>query len=88
MKTKDFLKAGFVEDNTDPMFRYEKSLIPDDVIEDNELEEDEVPKLLFGDTGINSGFCIYTGKHFVWFNAESPQDAVEFANRITSFEPI
>lgn len=88
MKKEDFLKAGFVEDKTYPMFMYEKSLIPDDVIEENELEEYEVPKLLFGDTGINSGFCIYTGDHFVWFNAESPQDAVEFADRITSFEPI
>jgi hypothetical protein len=27
-----------------------------------------VPSLLFVNTGINRGFCIYTGEHFVWLD--------------------
>ena len=84
----EFLGAGFSKDETDPMFLYTYDLVDDDTKIEIILDEDEEPKLLFGDTGINSGFCIYTGEHFVWFQADSPSDAIEFAKRITAFEQV
>lgn len=84
---EDFLKAGFVADN-DPMFKFRKELLSEKQIIESNLEEDEVPCLLFGNSGINKGFCIYTGEHFVFFNAESPDEAVEFSEKITAFETV
>ena len=55
-------------------------------IEENGLDEDDVPKLLFGNTGINKGFCIYTGVHFVWLNCQTPEEAVKFSESIVAFE--
>lgn len=83
-----FLPLGFTKDETDPMFLYEKKLIPDDVLEENDIDEDDAPKLLFGNTGINQGFCIYTGDYFVWLSCQTPEEAVEISNKIVSFEPV
>ena len=83
----DFLKHGFIE-KTDPLFKYRKELVSQEQIEENYLDEEDVPALLFGTTGINSGFCIYTGEHFVWLNVETPREAVAIAEIITAFEPV
>lgn len=78
----------FDKDYEDPMFPYFKYLVADEkVIELNE-DGENIPTLLYGSTGINTGFCIYTGEHFVWFNAETPEEAVEFASKITAFEEV
>ncbi len=87
IKREDFIKAGFIEDN-DPLFPFYKNLVTEEEIKNGGLQEDEIPRLLFGDTGVNEDFCIYTGEHFVWFSAESPKDAIEFAGRITAIEPV
>ena len=87
MKPEDFLKAGFIKDN-DPMFPFRKELIEWDEVENLDLDIDEIPCLLFGNSGVNKGFCIYTGEHFIFFNAENPQQAVEFAEKITAFEAV
>ncbi|MGJ1414051.1 hypothetical protein [Sphingobacterium multivorum] len=84
--TEDFLKAGFIKDN-DPQFYFRFDLISDESRKDIE-DETDIPALLFGDTGINQGYCIFTGSHFVWFNAESPQEAIEFSKKITAFEEV
>ena len=81
-----FLPLGFEKDETDPMFFYVKSLVSEEEIEKNGLDEDDVPKLLFGNTGRNIGFCIYTGVHFVWLNCQTPEEAVKFSESIVSFE--
>lgn len=81
-----YLSLGFEKELDDPMFGYSKSLIPEDIIEENDLEEDDVPKLLIGDSGSNKGFCIYTGSHFIWLSCQTPEDAIAFANQIVSFE--
>lgn len=81
-----FLKFGFKKDKEDPMFYYEKNMVSDELIESMDLDITDVPKILFGDTGVNSGFCIYTGYHFVWFNATTPEDAIEFASKILAVE--
>lgn len=83
-----FLALGFVKDETDPQFHYEFSIIPQDQIEENGLSEDEVPKLLIGNSGLNSGACIYTGEHFVWFACGTPEEAIEFAKKIVAIEPV
>ena len=85
---EQFLSLGFKKDIEDPMFFYSKQLISEEVAEENDLSEYEIPCLLFGNSGINQGFCIFTGSHFVWINAQTPQEAVDFANKIVSFEPI
>ena len=41
-----------------------------------------------GNTGINSGYCIYTGSHFVWLNIREASEALEFAKKITAFEAV
>jgi len=84
---KNLLESGFVKYD-DPFFLYRKELVSKEEIEDNDLEEEDVPCLLFGNSGINKGFCIYTGAHFVFFNASNPKEAVEWAEKITAFEPI
>ena len=85
---EDFIKEGFTEESGDPMFRFKKELVDEDQIIENELDADEVPCLLYGSTGVNSGFCVYTGQHFVWLNAQTPKEASEIAARIVAFEPV
>lgn len=82
----DFIRAGFVRDE-DPQFYFRFDLISEESREDIE-DESDIPALLFGDTGINQGYCIFTGSHFVWFNAETPKEAIEFAKKITAFEEV
>lgn len=81
-----YLSLGFEKETEDPMFGYSKSLIPEYVIEESDLEADEIPKLLIGDSGLNKGFCIYTGSHFIWLSCQTPEEAIEFSNQITAFE--
>ena len=81
-----FLSLGFVKDNEDPMFYYSKSLVSKEQMEESELDEDYEPQLLFGNTRLNKGFCIYTGHHFVWLNAVTPEEAIEISNKIVAFE--
>ncbi|SFO05200.1 hypothetical protein SAMN05421741_11840 [Paenimyroides ummariense] len=83
-----FLPLGFKKIEDDPMFHYKYDLIEDSVIKENELEEDEVPCLLVGNTGINSGICLSAGDMFIWINAiETIEQAIEWSSRITNFEP-
>ena len=82
-----FEKQGFVRDN-DPFFIYKKNLIAEETIEECGLHEDDVPYLLYGDNGMNSGFCIYTGEHFIWLNCQTPEEAVKVSDTIVSFEPV
>lgn len=84
---EDFLRAGFkkTEDRT---FPYRKELVSWDEVERNDLDYDHIPAIMYGYTGINSGFCVYTGSHFIWLSCHTPDDAVEFASRIVSFEPV
>ena len=42
----------------------------------------------FLEAGVGSGFAIYTGAHFIWPDCTTPEDAVNFANKIVSFEPL
>lgn len=88
MTEQDFLDNGFIHDKTDPMFKFRKELIDWNVVEENDLEFDEIPALLYGTTGINKGFCIYTGEHFVFLNIDNVKDAVIFAEKIVAFEPV
>ena len=82
-----FLSLGFKKDIEDPMFFYAKPLISDEVAEENDLSEDEIPCLLFGNSGMNKGFCVFTGAHFVWIGAQTPEEAIEFSKQIVAFEP-
>lgn len=84
---EEFIKEGFKEDK-DPMFKFRKELVSEQQIEENGLAIDEIPCLLFGSTGINSGFCVYTGEHFIWLNAQTPKEASEIADKIVAFEPV
>lgn len=83
-----FLSVGFVKDEIDPMFYYKKKLASEEAIEENDLSEDEIPSLLFGNTGINRGFCVYTGEHFVWLDSTTPEDAYEICKHIVAFESV
>ena len=85
---KAFFDAGFERTVDDELFLYFKQLISEDEIENHDLEEEEVPTLLFGTNGINSGFTIYTGTHFIWIDSETPKDASDFADKILSFDTI
>jgi hypothetical protein len=85
---KVFLPLGFTKDEEDPLFYYSINLASQQAIQENELEEQDIPKLLYGSTGINSGFCIYTGMHFVWLNIDNPEEAVRFSNKISAFEAV
>lgn len=87
MTEKELLNAGF-EKEDHPLFPFKKDLIDKEYIIENELDEDSMPVLLYGTTGINTGFCVYTGEHFIFFNAKNPKDAVEWAEKITDFEPV
>lgn len=81
-----FLALGFKKDEVDPCFYYSKSLISDEEIEDNGLEDDQIPQLLFGNTRINKGFCLYSGTHFIWLNASTPEEAIEIISKVVAFE--
>jgi hypothetical protein len=83
---KKFLPLGFKKDEHDPMFYYSKSLIEQSLIDENEMDDEDVPQLLYGTTGINTGFCIYTGYHFVWLNCTTPEEAISVAEKIVAFE--
>ena len=83
---KKFLGLGFQKDEIDPMFYYTKSLVSDEEIEESEIEEDDIPKLLYGTTGINSGFCIYTGLNFVWLNCQTPEEAIKVSEYVVAVE--
>ncbi|RLZ08575.1 hypothetical protein [Faecalibacter macacae] len=87
-----FLPLGFEKEGIDQMFYYSKCLIKDDikqeVMNENGLAEEDLPALLIGSTGINQGFCVYTGFCFVWLNITDPVEAIEYASKIVSFEPI
>ncbi len=84
---KKFLTLGFKKCHpSDPMFYYAKPLIEQELIDENEIEDDDVPTLLYGTTGINKGYCIYTGSHFVWLDCLTPEDAILVAERVVAFE--
>ena len=85
---KVFLPLGFTKDEEDPLFPYSINLASEESIEENELEPEDIPKLLYGNTGINSGYCIYTGSHFVWLNISEASEALEFAKKITAIEAV
>lgn len=87
MNKEDFEKLGFRKDD-DPMFQYRKDLVPWDAVEDNDLSADDIPCLLYGNTPMNSGFCVYTGAHFIWLNIKTPKEAIEFVKNIYSFEQV
>lgn len=86
----DFIAEGFkeVDPDKDPMTFYQKELVSQEIIEENELEGSVIPTLFFGTSGINSGYGIFTGSCTVWLNVETPKEAVDVANRISAFEPI
>ena len=84
---KDFLEAGFLK-TEDNLFLYYKELVSKKEAEKHDIDEDEIPTLVFGTTGVGSGFAIYTGTHFIWIDCTTPEDAVNFANKIVSFEPL
>ena len=85
---KQFLKNGFVKENEDPMFHYKKELLSKEEVEELDIREDEIPCLLYGNTPMNSGFCIYAGEYFIWLNVETPKEASELAEKIVSFESV
>ncbi len=84
---KDFLEAGFLK-TEDNLFLYSKELVSKKEAEKHDIEEDEIPTLVFGTTGIGVGFAIYTGAHFIWLDCTTPEEAVNFADKIVSFEPL
>ena len=84
---KDFLEAGFLK-TEDNLFLYSKELVSKKEAEKHDIEEDEIPTLVFGTTGVGSGFAIYTGAHFIWIDSETPKDASDFADKILSFDTI
>lgn len=84
---KEFLAAGFIKDG-DPLFPFRKELIEWEEVEKLDLQFDEIPCVLYGNSGANKGFCIYTGSQFIFFNAESPREAVKWAEKITNFEDV
>jgi hypothetical protein len=88
MEIQDFIDNGFTLED-DELFSFRKELISNEEIEANQLESADVPALLFGNTGINKGFCIYTGMHFVWLKSTTTiKEAVEFAENIVAFEVV
>ena len=83
-----FLPLGFVKDEEDPMFHYVRALIPEKEIEESGMDEQDVPKLLYGSTGINRGFCVYTGAHFIWLNCSDANTAIRITDKIVAFEEV
>jgi len=47
---KVFLPLGFTKDEEDPLFPYSINLASEESIEENELEPEDIPKLLYGNT--------------------------------------
>ncbi len=88
MIEQDFLDNGFIKDSKDPMFKFRKELIEWSEVESNNLSFDEIPALLYGTTGVNKGFCIYTGSHFLFLNFDNVKEAVSFSEKIVAFEPV
>lgn len=88
MNEQDFLKNGFIKCDNESAFRFRKELVDSSEVEKNDLESIDTPVLLYGNTGINNGFCIYTGFCYVWLNAETIESAMDFANKIISFESL
>lgn len=81
---RKFLPHGFRRIDEDPLFYYEYPLCdPDDFDEDAEL-----PALVYGDSGINAGFCVYIPdtSNFIWIGITDPKEAIEWASKITNFE--
>ena len=87
MEEQDFWNSNFEKDD-DPMFPFRKRLISEQDAEENGIPDDEIPCLLYGSTGINKGFCIYTGEHFIWLNSNTVEDAVKIAETIVAFEVV
>lgn len=84
----EFLKNGFKRDN-DPDFWYSMDLCSEEDLKDDEgVTVIEMPQLLYGNTGINSGYCIYTGTSFIWFRASTPTEAIEFSEKIVAIEEV
>lgn len=85
----DLLRSlGFAKDEEDPMFPYSYALIPEEEIKAHELNIQDVPKLLIGTSGLYSGFCLYTGAHFIWLNCTDPEDAIQTCKKIVAFEEV
>lgn len=80
------LELGFEFNEDDEIFPYEKELVSDEELKTNNITRSEAPCLVYGDTGINSGFCVFTGEGYIWLNIETPKEAVKFAEKIKSFE--
>ena len=81
MEINDFLDAGFTK-SEDPQFKFEYDLSEKT---DSEQEHDYKPAILFDI--VSNQFCITDGEvMFIYFNAENPLEAIEWANRVTHFE--
>ena len=85
-----FLPFGFrrVEENDIPLFFYQYDLMSESVIKLLELERDDIPCLLIGSDGSNTGFCLYTGSCFVWLEIESAEEAIKWSSKILNFESL
>ena len=81
-----FLGLGFQKDEQDPFFYYYMNLANSEEVQDKGFDDDDMPKLLFGNTGVNKGFCIYTGLHFVWLGCGTPEEAIKVSENIVAFE--
>lgn len=81
MEKEDFIKAGFNEEKEDPEFAFSYSLKNEDEEYDN-----DGPALLFDYR--QKSFCVTDGEiMFIYFNAENPAEAVQWALKITGFNP-
>ena len=82
MEPIDFLNAGFFATD-DPQFVFEYDLSEK---AENYQDEECKPALLYDHT--SSQFCVTDGEiMFIYFNSENPFEAIEWANKITSFSP-
>ncbi|MCO7721957.1 hypothetical protein NJB85_02040 [Myroides odoratimimus] len=85
-----FLHLGFerIDENEDPFFFYERSVMTDEAREEflSLNSEEYEPKLLVGNTGLNKGICLYTGDCFIWLNVESVEEAIEWGRKICAIE--
>lgn len=80
---ESFLEAGFLLDESDPFTPFYFSLTKE---EDNE-DEDYTPAVL-GFSPAYGSFCIVDPfGTTIHFNASTPKEAMEWASKITSFEP-
>lgn len=81
MEKDDFIKAGFTESD-DPQFKFEYPLSDS---KDENFAGDPMPAILF-DIVLHQ-FCVTDGEvMFIYFNADNPAEAVEWANKITHFD--